>query len=89
MTCGREASSSIVIFQFLVNFINIINGVAAFCRSGIYHMDKHLGTLNMTQELMAESDALRSALNQSGNICHDKACFRHPDLPHPDWDSRL
>ncbi len=63
----------VVIFQFLVNFINIINGVAAFCRSGIYHMKKDLGTLDMTKELVAESDALRSALNESGDISHDKA----------------
>ena len=36
-------------------------------------MKKDLGTLDMTKELVAESDALRSALNESGDISHDKA----------------
>ena len=83
------AISAIIGLQFCIDLINIINRIASFCTSGIYHMDQQLGTLDMTQEFMSKTDALRSTLDQSGDICHDKAASVRPDLRHPDSDSSV
>ena len=59
---GACSKLRIIGFQFLIDGINILNGISAFRTCRIHDMDDHLGTLNMAQELMSQSHTFGSGL---------------------------
>ena len=70
---GLSGKLLAVIGKLCVDRIDVRDRVASFCSGCIDNVDEHLGTLDMAQKFMAETDAFRSALDQSRNVCDDEA----------------
>lgn len=60
----------------MVDLLKVRLGVAPLAAGDIYHMQQQAAALNMAQEVVAEADALRSTLDQTGNVGADKALLR-------------
>ena len=54
----------------MVDTVVILDGVAPLNTRGVHDMQDDLRALDMAQKLMTESRAVRSALDQAGNIRH-------------------
>ncbi len=63
----------IVSLKLLVDGVDIRYRITAFRGCSVYNMDQYAGTLDMAQELMSQTYALGSTLNQSRNIRDDEA----------------
>ena len=73
MQLGLSGKLLAVIGKLCVDRIDVRDRVASFCSGCIDNVDEHLGTLDMAQKFMAETDAFGSALDQSRNVCDDEA----------------
>ena len=63
----------IVLFQFTVNFVNILNGIPALTSGCVYYMNHHLRALNMTEKLMTKAGSKGCSFDQTRNICQDES----------------
>ena len=62
----------IVSTQLLIDRTNICDRIASLCGSCVHYMDQNLGSLDVTQEIVSQTDALGSSFDQTWDICHDK-----------------
>ena len=62
--------------QLLVDLLEVLDGVAALAAGNIHHMQQQAAALHMTQEVMAQANAIGSTFDQAGDIGADKALFR-------------
>lgn len=77
----------IIGFQFFIDGIDILNGISSLRTGRIHDMDDHLGTFDVAQEFVSQTDSLGSSLDQSRNIRNDETTGFLPDPLHPDSDS--
>ena len=63
----------IILRDLIIDRLDILDRISALRAGGIDHVDQHLTTLDMTQELVTETDALRGTLDETRNIRHNEA----------------
>ena len=59
--------------QLPVDGHDVLDGIAALGARGIHDVDQDPGALQVGQEFMAQASAVRRALNEAGDVRHDKA----------------
>ena len=62
--------------QLVVDLLKVRLGVAALAAGDVNDVQQQAAALNMAQEVVAEADALRSTLDQTGDVGADKALLR-------------
>lgn len=60
----------------MVDLLKVRLGVAALAAGDVNDVQQQAAALNMAQEVVAEADALRSTLDQTGDVGADKALLR-------------
>mgnify|MGYP000618107896 CR=1 FL=1 len=60
----------------MVDLLKVRLGVAALTAGDVNDVQQQAAALNMAQEVVAEADALRSTLDQTGDVGADKALLR-------------
>ena len=63
----------IILRDLIIDRPNILDRISALRAGSIDHVDQHLTTLDMTQELVTEADPLRGTLDETRNVRHDEA----------------
>ena len=61
-----------VLLQFGVDGLEVLHWVPALAAGDVHHMDEQAAAVDVAQKVMPQAGAVSSALNDAGDIRHDK-----------------